>query len=127
MNLDKNLTHIIFQNLLSNAVKYTPEKGKVIIDVSRKDKNVEIAVSDTGFGIPKKQQRKVFSKLFRADNARETDTQGTGLGLYIVKSILETVGGDISFKSEENKGTTFNVEIPLAGMKKKKGTRRLNQ
>jgi len=87
--------------------------------------NLEVEVADNGLGIPKAQQNKIFEKLFRADNVRQTDTEGTGLGLYIVKSILENSGGKISFKSEENKGTTFYVTIPLSGMKKKEGTKAL--
>jgi signal transduction histidine kinase len=76
-------------------------------------------------GIPKKQQDKLFSKMFRADNVRKTDTEGTGLGLYIIKSILDNTGGKITYKSEQNKGTEFHVFIPISGMKKKKGTKEL--
>lgn len=80
------------------------------------DKVILITVSDTGCGIPKNQQDKIFTKLFRADNVREKDTEGTGLGLYIVKSIVEHSGGKIWFESEENKGTTFYVTLPLTGV-----------
>jgi PAS domain S-box-containing protein len=126
MNLDKKLTFIIFQNLISNAIKYTPAKGKVNIDIEKEGKNVVINVIDNGMGIPKEQQNKIFEKLFRADNVRKADTDGTGLGLYVVKSILDQAGGNISFKSTLNKGTTFKVEIPLTGMKEKKGTKKLD-
>lgn len=127
INADPNLIQIIFQNLLSNAVKYTPDKGTVRFAVSldTAKKNILITVTDTGYGIPKHQQDRVFKKLFRADNVRERDTEGTGLGLYIVKSIVEHSGGKIWFKSEENKGTTFWVTLPLEGMKKKEGTKPL--
>ncbi len=125
MSLDEKLTMIIFQNLLSNAVKYTPDGGKVILDIAKKDKDLQIKVSDTGLGIPLSQQEKIFQKMFRADNVRATDTEGTGLGLYIVKQILEHAGGKIWFKSVQNKGTDFYVTIPLLGMKKKEGTRKL--
>ena len=121
--LDEKLTAMIFQNLLSNAVKYTPEKGQVNLTMKKGKENLEIEVLDTGMGIPKSQQGKIFEKLFRADNVRQTDTEGTGLGLYIVKSILDNAGGRISFKSVENKGTTFYVSLPLSGMKKKEGTK----
>ena len=80
-------------------------------------------VSDTGYGIPEAQQEKIFTKLFRADNVREKDTDGTGLGLYIVKAIVGHSGGEIWFTSQENKGTTFYVTLPLTGMKKKEGTK----
>lgn len=136
MKADPKLLKIILQNLLSNAVKYTPEGGKVslTIDVTYhtvfhnlgKQKDGIIAtISDTGYGIPKTQQNKIFTKLFRADNVREKDTEGTGLGLYIVKSIVEQSGGKIWFESEENKGTTFYVQLPLIGMKKKAGAKAL--
>ena len=125
INADPKLIRIVIQNLLSNAVKYTPEKGKVTISILEKEPNVEIEVSDTGYGIPKLQQKDIFTKLFRADNVREKDTEGTGLGLYIVKNIVEHSGGKIWFESIENKGTTFYITIPKEGMKKKVGTKAL--
>ena len=84
-----------------------------------------ITVADDGYGIPKNQQSKIFTKMFRADNVQELDTDGTGLGLYIIKSVVEHSGGKIWFESEENKGTTFYVTIPLKGMSKKEGTKGL--
>ena len=126
IKLDKKLIDIVFQNLLSNALKYTPEGGDILLKIEKKGKNLQIGVTDTGYGIPIHQQDKIFSKLFRADNVRQKDTQGTGLGLYMVKSILEHSGGKIWFKSKENKGTTFFVTIPLKGMKKKEGTKKLS-
>jgi len=126
INLDPKLTRIIFQNLLSNAVKYTP-KGKVSISVSRSDGSVLIKVADTGLGIPRHQQKRMFEKLFRADNVRVSNVEGTGLGLYIVKTVIDNVGGSIRFESKENVGTTFYVKLPLTGMKKKEGSRTLDQ
>ena len=137
LNVDPKLLSMVFHNLLFNAVKYTPEKGKVSLDLrlvkrgesvnKRKvnEDSLAIVVSDTGFGIPKYQQDKIFTKLFRADNAREKDAEGTGLGLYIVKSVIDHSGGLIWFESEENKGTTFYVTLPLIGMKKKEETKAL--
>ncbi|MEI8060829.1 MAG: ATP-binding protein [Candidatus Berkelbacteria bacterium] len=122
---DPKLVRIVLQNLLSNAVKYTPDGGSVESNISLKDKNILINVKDSGYGIPKDQQDKIFSKLFRADNVREKDTEGTGLGLYIVKSIVDNSGGKISFDSAENKGTTFHVALPLSGMKAKEGDKRI--
>jgi two-component system sensor histidine kinase VicK len=116
---------MIFQNLLSNAVKYTPEKGKININIKKDGLNVLISVADAGYGIPSNVQSKIFTKMFRADNARVKDPDGTGLGLYIIKSTLEKTGGKIWFESVENKGSTFYVTIPLDGMKKKEGTKRL--
>jgi signal transduction histidine kinase len=123
---DSKLIRIIFQNLLSNSVKYTPEKGAVDVSVEVKDEKVRIVVADTGYGIPKDDQEKIFTKLYRADNIREKDADGTGLGLYIVKAIIEQSGGTISFVSEENKGTTFHVTFPKSGMKPKSGNKGLS-
>lgn len=126
MSLDRRLMGMIFQNLLSNSIKYTLEGGEVSLKISKEKEVVRIVVSDTGLGIPKSQHKNIFKKLFRADNVKVTDTEGTGLGLYIVKSVLDQSGGKIWFESKENKGTTFFVEIPLEGMKSKKGTKTLN-
>lgn len=123
-SIDPKLFRIIFQNLLSNAVKYTPVNGKIEFSISfEQGKKIFIKISDTGYGIPKNQQNKIFTKLFRADNVRDKDTDGTGLGLYIVKSIVENSGGKIWFKSEDSKasdnpGTTFYVDMPIADTEK---------
>ena len=82
-------------------------------------------MADNGYGIPKKQQANVYNKLFRADNIKERSTQGAGLGLYLMKAILDQVGGKTWFKSKQNKGATFYVSLPLSGMKEKEGTRNL--
>ena len=120
------MTRIIFQNLISNAVKYTPENGNVWISMKLERDDVLISVRDNGFGIPKGQQSKIFEKLFRADNVQNKEVEGTGLGLYIVKAIIEQSGGKIWFDSEENKGTAFFVTVPLTGMAKKTGTKGLS-
>lgn len=138
VNVDPKLTRIIFQNLISNAAKYTPENGTVDVTVELRKKgdavggvsvvadSLYVAVADTGYGIPKAQEDKIFTKLFRADNVKEHDTEGTGLGLYIIKSIVEHSKGKVWFVSQENKGTTFHVLLPLTGMKKKEGGKYLS-
>lgn len=125
INADPKLMRIIVQNLLSNAMKYTPKGGSVALSLTKDDQNILIKVSDTGVGIPASVQDKIFTKLFRADNARVVESEGTGLGLYIIKSIVERGGGRTWFVSEENKGTTFFVEIPLSGMKSVQGAKDL--
>lgn len=125
VNLDPKLTRIIIQNLLSNAIKYTPMRGEVTVALTRADDQLLIRVGDSGYGIPAAAHDKIFSKLFRADNVRDKEADGTGLGLYLVKSIVEHTGGRIWFDSLEGKGTTFYVTVPLTGMIKKEGTRRL--
>ncbi|MFA6271817.1 MAG: ATP-binding protein [Patescibacteria group bacterium] len=128
MMLDIKLIRMVIQNLLSNAIKYTPEKGKIgiVLKQDKKKKIVQIIVSDSGMGITQSQQDKIFTKLFRADNVKESDTEGTGLGLYIVKSIVEHSGGKVWFESVENVGSTFYVNLPLRGMQKKEGTKELS-
>jgi signal transduction histidine kinase len=125
-NADPKLMHIIFQNLISNAVKYTPAKGQVVITITSGHDKLLITVADNGYGIPKNQQAKIFTKLFRADNAIAKDTDGTGLGLYLIKAIVEEAGGTISFTSQENEGTTFVIKLPLTGMKRRTGTKGLS-
>ena len=116
VNADPKLVRIIFQNLLSNAVKYTKKGGHVSLNITKDEKELHIKVSDDGVGIPADVQAKIFTKLFRADNARIVESEGTGLGLYILRAIVERGGGKIWFESVENKGTTFFVNMPLSGM-----------
>ncbi len=125
VNADLNIIRMVFQNLFSNAVKYTPPEGSITLTIKKNGFNILISVTDTGYGIPKDAQPKIFTKMFRADNARVKDPDGTGLGLYIIKETIEKTGGKIWFESKENKGSTFYVTIPLKGMKKKEGFRRL--
>jgi len=113
---DLFLLKTIFQQLIANAVNYTPTEGTITINVSidpTKTNMFMVSISDTGYGIPKTEQEKVFSKMFRATNAKANVMGGTGLGLYIVRLILKVNGGDISFTSEENKGSTFKVALPF--------------
>lgn len=117
---DQYMIKTILHNLIANALKYTPSKGTVTVTIKRSSQRLEgvpqkailIQVADTGMGIPEGQQSKIFTKLFRADNIKHKDTDGTGLGLYIVKTIANYVGGSIRFESEENKGSTFSVWLP---------------
>lgn len=125
ISADLRITRMIFQNLLTNAVKYTPLNGNISFNINKDGSNILISVTDTGYGIPEAVKSKIFTKLFRADNVRVKDPTGTGLGLYIIKATIEQTGGKIWFESKENQGSTFYVSIPLTGMKKKEGTRRL--
>lgn len=128
VSIDSKLMGIIFENLLSNSVKYTPKNGKVEIEIAASKKVPEelvIKVHDTGIGIPQEAQKQIFERFFRAENAKEVDTDGTGLGLYIVKSILDQTGGKIWFESQEGKGSSFFIGIPAGGMKKQEGNKGL--
>ena len=119
--IDHNLYGQIVHNLLTNAIRYTPEQGKVTVAIKNTAKGYELSVSDTGIGIPKVAKAKLFQRFFRAENAVLMQGEGSGLGLYLVKKILELIGGSITYKTAEGKGTTFHVIIPPTGMKPVKG------
>ena len=119
------LLRIVFQNLLSNAVDYSPKKGIIRIGIKTTDSGVGVEVRDSGCGIPLNAQPKLFTKFFRADNARVIKTDGTGLGLYITKSIVDALGGTISFQSKEDEGATFLVAIPGRGVAKRESGKKL--
>lgn len=110
---DKNLVRMIVTNIFSNAVKYTREKGTIHIGYKKRGDTLEISVVDNGIGIPAADQEKIFTKLFRAENATRDVPDGTGLGLYIVKEAIEVLKGNISFTSGQNVGTTFTVTLPF--------------
>lgn len=102
----------IITNLVSNAIKYTSEAGRIEVTVQGKTRDVLFTVQDNGWGIPKESHGQVFTKFFRAQNTVKRETTGTGLGLYLVKGLLERLGGKIWFESEEGEGTTFYVSLP---------------
>jgi len=108
--LDKRLMRMTLENLLTNAVKYTPEGGKVELTVAVQGKMLRYQVKDTGCGIPKEEQGKIFGKLYRASNVR--NVEGNGFGLFAAKGAVEAQGGKVWFTSTP-KGTTFFVEVPL--------------
>jgi len=111
--LDVEKIRLAIQNLLDNAVRYTQPGGKVTVSLKHVKKEIELSVKDTGVGIPKDQQERVFTKFFRGVNAMRMATEGSGLGLFITKNIIEAHGGKIWFESEEGKGTTFYFTIPF--------------
>ncbi|MBI5466163.1 MAG: PAS domain S-box protein [Candidatus Kerfeldbacteria bacterium] len=121
LKVDERVFREVISNLISNALKYSPPKSVVEVSLQQSDKDIRIQVKDNGYGIPQEQQDKIFQKFFRADNVVLKQVDGSGLGLYVVKSLLESVGGSVSFTSQENKGSTFTVTLPSGGMKEKSG------
>ncbi len=111
VSADLKMIQIIFENLISNAIKYTPTGGEIRITMRKKSDEILIGIADTGIGIPAGQQSKIFTKFFRADNVSSQKIDGTGLGLYLVKTLVEKAGGKIWFESIENKGTAFCVTL----------------
>lgn len=103
-------------NLVGNAVKYTPVGGEVRVTAARLDDQAQLLVSDTGIGIPAAEQERLFTEFFRASNARRVAAHSSGLGLSIVKSIVEKLSGQLHFHSEEGHGTTFEVRLPLSSV-----------
>ncbi len=115
---DIKIIHAIFQNLISNATKYTKDGGEIGVKttLSQDGKDIMIEISDNGVGIPEDQKHQIFERFFRTEVAREVDTDGTGLGLYLLKLITDKISGKITFTSELDKGTTFFVTLPIEGL-----------
>ena len=113
LRIDPNLTQNILLNILSNALKYSPQESTVELITENKDDSLMLKVIDHGIGVPEEDQKKLFTRFFRANNASRIE--GTGLGLTIVKSYLKLMKGEISFESKVDVGTTFIIKIPLEG------------
>ena len=114
VSIDSEKMEMALQNIMDNAIKYTVERGKIKIYFEKSSTHLTFFIEDTGIGIPKDQQSRVFDKFFRASNAIKLQTTGSGLGLFIAKSITEAHGGTIGFVSKENKGSTFHVSLPIS-------------
>lgn len=115
VKIDVEKMRLVVSNLIENSIKYTPSGGSIFLETAREGESVKVLVRDTGMGILKDQQERIFTKYFRGSNAIRMETEGTGLGLFIAKNIVETHGGKIWFSSEEGKGTTFFFTLPIAG------------
>lgn len=119
--IDPKLMRQVYLNLLTNANKYTPNGGTITLKVVLEKDQVLTSITDTGAGIPEADKKRVFQKFYRGENILKSGNEGTGLGLYLVKIIMEASGCNIWFDSTEGKGTTFYFTIPLAGIKAHKG------
>ncbi|MBU0546591.1 MAG: ATP-binding protein [Patescibacteria group bacterium] len=111
--VDIEKIRLVIQNLLENAVKYTKPGGDVTVSLKQIKDKIEFSIKDTGVGISQDQQKRIFTKFFRAANVVRMETDGSGLGLFIAKNIVEAHGGRIWFESEEEKGTTFYFNLPI--------------
>ena len=111
INHDKKIIRTIWQNLITNAIKYSPENGEIIIHLQANDDRFILSVIDNGIGIPENEQKHLFERFYRANNA--ANIQGTGIGLNIIKKYVELLGGNITFTSKLNEGTTFTINLPL--------------
>jgi len=112
---DQEKIRLAIQNLVDNAVKYNLEGGDIKIDLIKKGESIKFSIEDDGIGIPEKQHSRIFSKFFRSKTATRRETEGSGLGLFITKNIIEAHGGEIWFESEEGEGSTFYFTLPLGG------------
>ena len=110
---DSQKLAIAFESIFDNAAKYTPENGRIEISVWVDNKYLYCRIKDNGVGIPAQDQKKIFTKFFRAQNVVRMQTEGSGLGLFIVKNIIEQHGGSIGFTSREGQGTEFTIKLPV--------------
>jgi PAS domain S-box-containing protein len=108
---DRNVLELILSNLLNNAIKYSKEDTTITLDINIDKKHLNFKITDEGIGIPDKDKQHIFERYFRAENALLN--QGTGIGLNIIKVHLDNLGGEISFESQENKGSTFKIKLPI--------------
>ena len=110
---DRRLFHIIISNLFSNATKYSKTDGELNCSYTLSGSKLTIKIADDGIGIPENELANLFTKFYRATNAQSHQTEGTGLGLYIVKESVEQLGGEISVSSDTDKGAEFTIELPV--------------
>jgi signal transduction histidine kinase len=119
LNMDETKIRQVIMNFLDNALYYTPPGGKVTAKLEATPDSVIYTVADTGVGVPASLQHHLFTKFYRADNARRMRPDGTGLGLYMAKKVIVAQGGAVIFKSTEGKGSTFGFSFPRKGMEAK--------
>ena len=138
ISVDKHLCSLVLKTILSNAVTFSREGGEVNVvttmlpqhekigEMTVHEESIMVTITDSGIGIPDKDKEKIFSKMFRASNVKDSEGSDSGLALYIAKTVLDYVGGKIWFTSIEKVGTTFYITFPTRGMKKKEGTTTLD-
>lgn len=112
ISADRNQIERVFINLIDNAIKFTSQKGKIAINARKAQNMVQVDIADTGCGIPEEAQEKIFEEFYRVDNPINQEAKGTGLGLTLVKNIVEAHNGKIWVKSKLGAGSTFSFTIP---------------
>jgi len=117
LQLDETKTRQLIMNLVDNAIYYTPKGGKVTVQLKQTPKTIELRIIDTGIGVPKDEQHKLFTRFYRATNAKRRRPDGTGIGLYMVKKAVIAMGGAVIFDSAEGKGSTFGFTFPIKNTK----------
>ncbi len=110
---DENMLSQVWINLISNSIKYTPIDGNIRIEMKKQTHNIEISISDTGIGISEEDQLRIFERFYKTDKSRDRSKKGNGLGLSIVKKIIDMHQGTIHLNSQLGKGTTFTVTLPI--------------
>jgi signal transduction histidine kinase len=113
VKIDKNAMKLVVNNLLDNAVKFSPENSEIKVVLEKQGEKLLLKIKDDGIGIPKNEQVSIFEKFYRGKDASQSSTTGTGLGLTIVKQIVEAHGGEVWVESEPGKGSLFMVSLPL--------------
>jgi len=111
LNIDENKIHQVVMNFADNAIYYTPNGGKITVELRETPTAIEYTVTDTGIGVPREVQRHLFTKFYRADNAKRARPDGTGLGLFMAKKVIIAQGGSVIFDSEEGRGSTFGFRF----------------
>lgn len=114
VNCNQGMIRVVMQNLIENAIKYSNPHGKIFISLKKDENNVEFLVHDMGIGIEDKDQPNIFQKFYRAPNAEKKNSDGSGLGLFTVKKIIDRHKGKIWFENNQNGGTTFFVLLPIS-------------
>lgn len=117
INADAEKLTLALENILNNAIKYTPPQGKISLSMEEKENQLTITITDSGVGVPKDQISKLFTKFFRGSNVIRLQTDGSGLGLFITKNVIEKHKGHITIQSEESKGTVVKVALPFLEQK----------
>ena len=112
-NCDEEMMRVVIQNLVENAIKYSNNQGKIFVSLKQRDNEILILVHNVGIGIKEEDRDKIFEKFYRAENAKEKDPVGSGLGLYTTKNIVEKHKGKIWFESIPGSDTTFFVSLPI--------------